>query len=134
MNITKQDLKEDFVYGLALAVLFMVLLILSPYMIHPVAFTGSMEPTLTGGDLLIVDETATFDDVEEDDIILFESQAIYEGEIIAHRVTLKTENLISTKGDNNDVHDRAYGETNINDDTIEGKVVYVIPTSRLIPF
>ncbi len=136
MNITKKDFKEDLLYGIGLSILFIFLLILSPIMFHPVAFTGSMEPTINGGDILIVDETVVEDDIEVDDIILFESQSMNEGNVIAHRVTSINNGKMWTKGDNNRAHDQAkfYDEPQIIDEILEGRVVYIIETSSLIPF
>ena len=135
MKYTKKDFRDDFGGGIILAGLFLALLFLSPIMVNPVAFTGSMEPNLKGGDILIIDESVDESDLEVGDIIKYESQAISPGDSIVHRITADFDGF-ETRGDNRYATDQQLpnSEPRITNDNLEGKVIYVIPTSRLLPF
>lgn len=69
-----------------------------PYVI----VSGSMEPTIQTGSVCFVDETVTYEEVQENDIIAYEAA---NGSYVTHRAIDITESGIETKGDNNDVSD-----------------------------
>ena len=71
-----------------------------------ITMSGSMEPNIQTGSLCFVNTRASFDDVEEGDVIAFEAPS---GALVTHRVIGKDENglVLVTKGDNNDVEDGA---------------------------
>lgn len=107
--------------------------------------SGSMEPALQRGDLVVVTETP-FADIEEGDIVMYEPQV---GDmLIAHRVINRTETALETQGDNNVAQimfcvqddSRTYPSTgncpngelvnvekNITQDQVQGTAVLVIP-------
>lgn len=64
--------------------------------------TGSMEPVMTRGDLIFVKEAAK---VKEGDVIAWHNQ---EGGITTHRIVREnSDGTFNTKGDSNNVEDRA---------------------------
>lgn len=80
-----------------------------------VVLSGSMEPAMSVGDLIIVRET---DDFQVGDAIVFESA----GEMIVHRIVMMNENMIVTQGDANNVPDEP-----IDYEAVKGKVLVCIP-------
>ena len=83
--------------------------------------TGSMEPELKVGDVILVKE-ATFEELKLKDVITYESDDKgTEGMIITHRIIDidKESKKIITKGDANDVEDPA-----IDSSQVYGKVSY----------
>lgn len=80
--------------------------------------SGSMEPEIKTGDLVIV-KSANFNQVEVGDVITFK----YEGNIVTHRVIDKTEEGFMTKGDNNNIEDTEI----VSSDNLIGKVLFHIP-------
>lgn len=87
--------------------------------------TGSMEPTLPVGTLLIVKEVP-IEQIEQDDIVTFRSKSSNMlGAVITHRVVNIFENtqgqiFLETKGDNNSDPDGSFVEQN----NLIGRVVY----------
>lgn len=83
--------------------------------------TGSMEPELTVGDVILVEETS-FDALKLKDVITYESKASgMEGMIVTHRIVdinKETQELI-TRGDANFADDPV-----ITYDQVQGKVTY----------
>lgn len=69
-----------------------------PYIIK----SGSMEPVIHTGSLCFVDSKVAFDDVNEGDVIAFETSL---GDYVTHRAITVTDEAIETKGDANDVSD-----------------------------
>ncbi|MBQ7104428.1 MAG: signal peptidase I [Bacilli bacterium] len=90
------------------------------YRLYTIA-TGSMEPELTVGDVILVEETK-FEDLKVKDVITYESKvAGMEGMIVTHRIidmNTETKELI-TRGDANDADDPL-----ITFDQVQGKVTY----------
>lgn len=83
--------------------------------------TGSMEPELKVGDVILVQET-DFEDLKLKDIITYESKGQgTDGMIITHRIIDmdKDTKKIITKGDANDVEDPS-----IESNQVYGKVTY----------
>ncbi|MCP8323043.1 MAG: signal peptidase I [Candidatus Methylarchaceae archaeon HK02M2] len=72
----------------------------------------SMEPTLNDGDYIII-KADTFDSLSIGDIIVFYHPYDYKNEIIVHRIydiNLNSEQVLRTKGDNNNYPDPWYIE------------------------
>jgi len=102
--------------------------------------SGSMEPTLKIGDLLIIRGGLKAEDIHADpkdgDIIIFRNPRDPEGIPIVHRAIKKLrENgkwYFITKGDNNLCDDyKAFG-WRVPEDYIIGKVIFVIPKAGYI--
>lgn len=85
-----------------------------------VIISGSMEPTLNIGDIIIVEECDTY---EEGDIVSFRQNQ----SVVTHRITsvevVNGKNYYKTQGDNNNAEDSG----TITDSLIEGKVIKTIP-------
>ena len=79
-----------------------------------VVLSGSMEPTLSVNDLIIVKEQEQY---AVEDIVVYQSNSL-----IVHRIVDMNDTQVITKGDANNVQDSA-----ITKDAIKGKVVCVIP-------
>lgn len=75
--------------------------------------TGSMEPTINPGELLVVAEQKTY---EVDDVVTYKDS---DGFLITHRIVQKDNGNMIAKGDANDLNDETCP---IN--RIEGKVIY----------
>ena len=82
--------------------------------------TGSMEPTISAGDWIVVKQTKQ---VKLDDIITYEK----ENEFITHRVIEAYKGTYITKGDANNSKDEA-----INQDQVVGTVVKILPGFGII--
>ena len=80
-----------------------------------VVLSGSMEPELSKGDLIIIRET---NEVSENDIVVFQDGS----DLVVHRVLETGETQIITKGDANNVADEP-----IDISTVKGKVIFWIP-------
>ena len=80
-----------------------------------VVLSGSMEPTLSIDDLIIIRETC---DYELNDVVVFETDSI----VVVHRIVGYDGELIITKGDANNVCDEP-----ISEKRIIGEVVFVVP-------
>lgn len=79
-----------------------------------VVVTGSMEPVIKPGDMVIVREQDAY---EINDIVLYKANSY-----ITHRIIEKTDNGFITQGDANNVDD---GE--IQREQLVGKIVLIIP-------
>lgn len=78
--------------------------------------SGSMEPTIHVGDIIIVDTTEK--NIKEKDIVTFYD---IDGSFVTHRIVSMNEDEIITKGDNNNALDDA-----IKKDKIAGKYLFKI--------
>jgi len=82
-----------------------------------IVLSGSMEPDIKVGDLVIVKKT-TIDELNDNDIIAFRDA---EGSVTTHRIikTIELDNkkCFKTKGDNNNTED----DTSVCENQIEGK-------------
>lgn len=78
-----------------------------------VVLTGSMEPTIKSGEMIIIKEQT---DYNVDDIVTYKEDRNF---FVTHRIINKYENKYETKGDNNNLIDEP-----IDKDQIEGKVIY----------
>lgn len=77
--------------------------------------SDSMKPKFSRGDIIIIKEEKEYN---IGDVITYQSE---EGELITHRIINKNENVIKTKGDNNNTED----EENIKKEKIIGKVIFI---------
>lgn len=84
--------------------------------------SGSMEPTLLVGDMIIID--TKIDNYKKDDIITFYDS---EGSFITHRIVSINDKEMITKGDNNNTNDDPSST-----DKIVGKYVFKIPKGQKI--
>ena len=80
-----------------------------------VVLSGSMEPTISEGDLIIVQETDQF---KENDIVVFQDGKL----LVVHRITNISGERVLTKGDANQIADEP-----INVSDVKGKVLFWIP-------
>ena len=80
-----------------------------------VVLSGSMEPALSVGDLILLKET---DAVQVEDIVVFQDVS----SLVVHRVVDIDENMITTKGDANNVSDDPMDAS-----LVKGKVFMTIP-------
>ncbi|SHE31204.1 signal peptidase I [Clostridium fallax] len=80
--------------------------------------TGSMEPKIKPGDIVLVKKVAE-DELKEGDIITFKE----DNRIVTHRIVEKNNNGFITKGDNNNVKDSEI----VKENNIIGQVKLVIP-------
>ena len=81
-----------------------------------VVLTGSMEPTISAGDLIVVKEA---DSYQVDDIVVYQEGNI----LVVHRIIEIEGETVVTKGDANNVADHA-----IELSMIKGKLFFVIPS------
>jgi signal peptidase len=91
--------------------------------------TGSMEPELTVGDVILVQETS-FEKLKLKDVVTYESKGQgTDGMIITHRIIDldSASKKIITKGDANDVEDPS-----IDDSQVYGKVIYKFTAISLL--
>ena len=94
--------------------------------------TGSMEPTIETGALLICDDTDIYD-IQINDIVCFESNnSMMRGQVITHRVVdMKEINgvlRLTTKGDANTVEDALY----VTENNLIGRVTWYSTDQDLI--
>jgi len=80
-----------------------------------IVISGSMEPTLSAGDLLIIREVFQY---QADDVVTYE----WGNSLCTHRIVSITGDQMITKGDANNTVDEPTATT-----LIEGKVVFRIP-------
>lgn len=123
--------KEESIVGWIITSLISICIIwftVGVFSIYPsVIVTGSMEPIIKPGDVIIVDKIMDENeiyDLKENEIIQFKKNDI----LICHRIIRITEDdsgniLFKTKGDNNSVEDPYF----ITVDMIKGKVIKIIP-------
>ena len=80
-----------------------------------VVLSGSMEPELSVGDLILVRET---DQIEVNDIVVYQSGS----SLVVHRVMDIQENMVTTQGDANNVADEP-----IDLSLVKGEVFFYLP-------
>ena len=83
-----------------------------------VVLTGSMEPTIKSGEMIIIKEQT---DYNVDDIVTYKEDRNF---FVTHRIINKYENKYETKGDNN----------NLIDETIDKDQIEVIYHSKVCGF
>lgn len=82
-----------------------------------VVLSGSMEPELSTGDLIVVKELESYE-YYINDIVVFQDSA----SLIVHRIVAKDAKKLVTKGDANDASDDP-----IDVSAVKGKVIFKIP-------
>lgn len=88
-----------------------------------VVLSGSMEPKIYEGDLIIVRKMS---DYRERNIVVYQAG----NSLVVHRIVKKDGNMITTKGDANNTDDAP-----INISAIKGKVVLIVPKiGRIVGF
>ena len=80
-----------------------------------VVLSGSMEPAMYTGDLIIVSENQPY---EENDVVVFQSG----NSLVVHRIVEMDENTVTTKGDANNTADAPVDKT-----AVKGTVIAVVP-------
>ena len=80
-----------------------------------VVLTGSMEPTISANDLILVAEKPVY---AEEEIVVYQSGNI----LVVHRILDITDGMVTTKGDANNAPD-----VPVELSAVKGKVVGVIP-------
>ena len=80
-----------------------------------VVLSGSMEPVLSKGDLIVVKEAKRY---EENDIVVFQDK----GGLVVHRIIATDGETFTTKGDANNGADEPIDST-----VIKGKVLFWLP-------
>ena len=78
-----------------------------------VVITGSMEPEIMAGELIVIREVKNY---QVGDIVTYREDENY---LITHRIIEKQDNYLVTKGDNNNLTDNP-----IHQNQIEGKVIF----------
>lgn len=112
--------------------LLVIWFVVGVFKVYPTAIvTGSMEPIIYPGDVVLVSKLQSIEEVEElnvGDVIQFKREDI----IINHRITEIIDKdgqlLFRTKGDNNSAEDMRL----VKVDELKGKIVKVIPKVGLI--
>lgn len=115
-----------------LLIVALTVLVLSAYLAHQykanpesaylfgykpiLVLTGSMEPTMMTNSVCIA-KKATYDEMEVGDIMMYQ----IEDKLITHRIVSKTEEGITTKGDNNNSEDSYL----LTKDHVRAKVIYI---------
>lgn len=96
---------------------------LGVFPIYPsVIATGSMEPLIMPGDVILIDKR-DIKDIKMGDVVQFKREDIYISHRIIEIVDMGSEQDYRTKGDNNSVADSEL----VREEQIKGKVVGVIP-------
>lgn len=102
--------------------LLLVLSIIASGYVASVAVGESMQPTMGEANIVVYDHHASINDIEEGDIIAFETQC---GNDILHRVTDVTDSGAYTIGDNNLWEDQARDCVDpVTDDNLNGRAIY----------
>lgn len=117
-------------YGfLAVIAVVLLSLVLGHVLGQPILLSyvdsDSMEPTLNAGDGYIAVPTTLAGDVEEGDVITYESETIGDGERTTHRVVDERDGGYVTRGDNNVVTDQDGGEPLVTDGQIQAVALEV---------
>ncbi len=85
------------------------------------AETDSMEPTIDAGDGFVAIPGELTGEVEEGDVIVFQSDEVHGGDVTTHRVVGVTEEGYITQGDANPFTDQADGEPPVTDGQVLAK-------------
>lgn len=92
------------------------LLGLRPYIVK----SGSMEPSIKTGSLVLVDIKTPFSQTENGDVVAF---SLGRNTLVTHRVISRTDSMLETKGDNNDVSDGF----SVSEENYRGETLFSIP-------
>lgn len=112
--------KLYFLYGISVIFLFLYVGLMSgvfKYYFLAIG-SGSMEPTILVGDMVLVEKTKNYETLEIGDVLVYKNK----NKVIIHRIAeIKKENeqfIFKTKGDNNELIDN----WDITEDDVIGKV------------
>jgi signal peptidase len=122
-----RDVRKEGLASFIITVLFSVCIVwfaVGVFPVYPsVVVSGSMEPMIYPGDVILVKKTTDIKDVKIGDVILFERDNIR----ISHRITeIITQDGVPnyrTKGDNNNAADSQL----VNPEQIRGEIIKVVP-------
>lgn len=122
-NRRKDDITPGWVATCAMSVII-IWFTVGVFPVFPsVILTGSMEPEIMPGDIILVKKIG-IDEVDVGDVIMFNNG---EGIYITHRIIEKSDEtgdvLLVTKGDNNSGADGG----SINSSQLKGKVIAIVP-------
>lgn len=106
--------------------IFIAILVILSGIRPMIVMSGSMKPAIDTGSLCLVLTEASFDNIEEGDVITYEVLDTK----VTHRAAKILEEGIVTKGDDNDVADLGI----VTKDNFYGKVVLSIPYLGYIAF
>lgn len=95
--------------------------------------SDSMEPTLEPGDAFVVVPEPIAGDVEEGDVVVFESETIDGDEYTTHRVVGETDSGYVTKGDANPFTDQDGGEPPVGRDRVAATALQIDGNVVAIP-
>lgn len=99
-----------------LFVLICFLIGIKPY----ITLSGSMEPEIHTGSLCFVDTHVCYEQMEEGDVVAFETTA---GSLVTHRILSITPEGLETKGDANETSDGI----SVTEQNFCGKTLFSIP-------
>lgn len=119
---TKKD-TLSFIVTSVLSIL-MIWFVLGVFTVYPsVIVSGSMEPMIEVGDVILIKKVENIEDIKLEDVIQYEKDGI----LISHRIIeiKSSEEGISyvTKGDNNSIKDSQL----VMPEQIKGKIIKVVP-------
>lgn len=123
----KEDLKKEGLASFLVTILISVGIVwfaVGVFPIYPsVVVTGSMEPMIYPGDVILVKKTKDLKEIETGDVIQFKRDRI----MISHRITeiITTDGVPNyrTRGDNNNADDSQL----VKPEQIKGEVIKVVP-------
>lgn len=117
-------------YALALLLVVLLISLVFGYLLGQPALlafveTGSMEPTLNAGDGFVAVPAALAGDVQEGDVVVFESEHIHGGQLTTHRVVDARDSGYITQGDANPFSDQSGNEPPVTDGQIKAVALQV---------
>jgi signal peptidase len=95
--------------------------------------SGSMEPTIDTGDGFVAVPAAVSGPVEPGDVVVFQAEAVNDGQLTTHRVVEETEQGFITRGDANPFTDQANNEPPVKRPQIVAKALQVNGNVVVIP-
>lgn len=127
---------KETVFGLLMAILVIALiaqLLGQPMLVY--VDSESMEPTIMTNDGFIAVPSVIAGDVQEDDIIVFQSEELNDGNggLTTHRVVSESDDGYITKGDNNPFNDQDNDEPPVTENRVRSVVLEVNGSPVTIP-
>jgi len=137
----KNELYSSFkILIIAIPIVVLIGLAFSTFYTISIPSGQSMEPDIYAGDIVLLENVNTIDNVNTGDVIKFNLECDIDNTVI-HTVKYETDEGLITKGENNDYIDQMLDEHNkpvdgacrppITDDNIEGKVIYTTESNTL---
>ena len=125
-KIEREYNKKDYV-GLILATIFVVVLVYFSsgyFKYHAIAIaTGSMSPSIKRGDVVIVEKTSDYENINAGDVIAYKYHNVLVVHRLSRKVKVEDEYYFYSKGDANRVEDNYI----VKQDMIEGVAKVRIP-------